>query len=256
MGDQHITSGDLIVYTSADSVFQIAAHDDVCDIDELYRVCAIAREMFVEPHNISRVIARPFTGKSGEYTRTPYRKDYSVNPPSSMILPALQQSGVEVESIGKIYDLYNGFGIGKSHVSKSNAEGMENLARLYSEKTAGDRLILLNLVDFDMLWGHRNDPKGMKEGLEIFDQWLEGFLQQMQDGDLLMMTADHGNDPTTPGSDHSREHVPMLAYMAGEAGGNNVGTRKGFMDLGATLIEYFGREIECNGVSFYSQLKN
>jgi len=256
LGDQHIASRDLIVYTSADSVFQIAAHDDVCDIDELYRVCAIAREMFVEPHNISRVIARPFTGKSGEYARTPYRKDYSVNPPSSMILPALQQSGVVIESIGKIYDLYNGFGIGQSHVSKSNAEGMENLARLYSEKTDGDRLILLNLVDFDMLWGHRNDPKGMKEGLEIFDQWLEGFLQQMQDGDLLMMTADHGNDPTTPGSDHSREHVPMLAYMAGEAGGNNVGTRKGFMDLGATLIEYFGREIECNGVSFYSQLKN
>jgi len=256
LGDQHLASKDLIVYTSADSVFQIAAHDDVCDIDELYRVCEIAREMFVEPHNISRVIARPFTGESGEFARTPYRKDYSVNPPSSMILPALQESGVEIVSIGKIYDLYNGFGIGKSHKSKNNAEGMENLTRLYSEKTDNDRLILLNLVDFDMLWGHRNDPKGMKEGLEIFDQWLEGFLQNMQNGDLLLMTADHGNDPTMPGTDHSREHVPLLAYMAGETGGNNVGTRKGFMDLGATLIEYFDRDIECLGVSFYSQLKD
>ena len=256
LGDKHLETGDLIVYTSADSVLQIAAHEDVCNLEELYRVCDIARKLLVAPHNVGRVIARPFNGKSGEYERTPYRKDYSVNPPTSMILPALSDSGVYIESIGKIYDLYNGFGIVKTHASKSNAEGMENLTNLYNQKHDDDRLILLNLVDFDMLWGHRNDPKGMKEGLEVFDKWLADFIEQMDNGDLLMMTADHGNDPTMPGNDHSREHVPIIAYLAGEDSGSDLGTRNGFMDVGATLVEYFGRDIECLGESFYSQLKN
>ena len=255
LGDEHLATGKLIVYTSADSVFQVAAHDKVCDIDELYRVCEIAREMLQPPHEVSRVIARPFTGEPGAYTRTAFRHDYSIDPPAGLLLPMLQKNGVEVSSIGKIYDLYNGMGIDHSHTSRNNGEGMANLDRLYAEKSEGDRLLLLNLVDFDMLWGHRNDPEGMKKGLEEFDRWLGPFLAGMQPDDLLLMTADHGNDPTTPSTDHSREHVPLLAYLAGHEGGHDLGVRKGFMDVGATFAEYLGSPAPAKGNSFYSHLK-
>lgn len=256
LGDEHIASGKIIVYTSADSVFQIAAHDKVCDLDELYRVCEIARTMLDGKHKVSRVIARPFTGPSGQYSRTEFRHDYSVEPPEgSLVLTSLQERGVRVISIGKIYDLFAGTGIDESHVSRNNAEGMAELDLQYSKDADEKSLILLNLVDFDMLWGHRNDPEGMKRGLEIFDVWLGGFLPKMNTGDLLLMTADHGNDPTTPSTDHSREHVPVLAYLAGMKKGTDLGVRMGFMDVAATYAEFFGAPKLSSGTSFLSFLK-
>lgn len=256
LGDEHLASGKLIVYTSADSVFQIAAHDQVCSLEELYRVCEIARGMLDGQHRVSRVIARPFTGPSGQYSRTEFRHDYSVEPPEgSLVLTALQQHGVRVISIGKIYDLFAGTGIDESHVSRNNAEGMAELDLQYAKISGDPTLILLNLVDFDMLWGHRNDPEGMKRGLEAFDVWLGGFLPKMNTGDLVLMTADHGNDPTTPSTDHSREHVPILAYKSGDEKGVDLGVRMGFMDVAATYADYFGAPALPKGVSFLSSLK-
>jgi len=253
LGDEHRATGKLIVYTSADSVFQIAAHDEVCGLEELYRVCEVARELLQPPHRVSRVIARPFTGASGAYVRTPHRHDYSVLPPKDLLLPSLQESGVRVESIGKIYDLYAGVGIDHTHPSKNNAEGMAKLDEVYS--AARDRqLVLLNLVDFDMLWGHRNDPEGMRDGLEAFDRWLGGFLPRLRDGDLLLLTADHGNDPTTPGTDHSRETVPLLACLGGLDEGPDLGTQQGFMDVAATLADFFGAPAPRHGTSFLARL--
>ncbi len=255
LGAEHLATGKVIVYTSADSVFQIAAHDQVCDIDELYRICEIARDMLKPPHEVSRVIARPFTGPSGQFVRTEYRHDYSVVPPQGLLLPILQAEGVKITTIGKIYDLYSGVGIDKSVTSRNNGQGMDALQRLYAEDSSDPAFILLNLVDFDMLWGHRNDPQGMKNGLEEFDKWLPSFLDQMSDGDLLLMTADHGNDPTTPSTDHSREHVPLLAYMKGQPGGVSLGVREGFMDVGATFAEFFGSKVPAVGSSFLGEMK-
>jgi phosphopentomutase len=253
LGDEHRATRKLIVYTSADSVFQIAAHDEVCGIAELYRVCEAARELLQPPHQVSRVIARPFTGPSGAYVRTPQRHDYSVLPPKELLLPVLQEAGVRVESIGKIYDLYAGVGIDRAHASKNNAEGMARLEEVYA--AAGEReLILLNLVDFDMLWGHRNDPEGMRGGLEAFDRWLGGFLPRLRDGDLLLLTADHGNDPTTPSTDHSRETVPLLACLGGLDQGPDLGVQHGFMDVAATLADFFGAPAPRRGTSFLARL--
>ncbi len=255
LGDEHLSTGKLIVYTSADSVFQVAAHDQVCDLDELYRVCEIAREMLDGNHKVSRVIARPFTGPSGQFSRTEFRHDYSVEPPEgSLVLTGLQQHGVRVLSIGKIYDLFAGTGIDESHVSRNNSEGMAELDLQYGKNADESALILLNLVDFDMLWGHRNDPEGMKKGLETFDVWLGKFLPKMHDGDLLLMTADHGNDPTTPSTDHSREQVPILAYLAGSGKGVDLGVRMGFMDVAATYADFFGAPALTRGTSFLSSL--
>lgn len=253
LGDEHRATRKLIVYTSADSVFQIAAHDEVCDLQELYRVCEIAREMLVGEHAVSRVIARPFTGPSGGYTRTPYRHDYSVQPPAELLLPALQKAGVRVESIGKIYDLYAGVGIDRTHPSKNNGEGMARLDEVYAA-APDPALILLNLVDFDMLWGHRNDPQGMRGGLETFDLWLGGFLTRLRQGDLLVMTADHGNDPTTPSTDHSRETVPVLACVGGVMRGVDLGVHQGFMDVAATFADFFGAPPPRHGASFLGRL--
>ncbi len=256
LGDEHRETGKLIVYTSADSVFQVAAHDEVCSLEELYRVCEIARRMLVPPHQVSRVIARPFTGPSGGYVRTPDRHDYSIEPPEGLLLPRLQQQGVAVMAIGKINDLYAGCGIDRSFMSKSNPAGMAELDRLYAElgDNDADTFVLLNLVDFDMLWGHRNDPEGMQRGLEEFDVWLGGFLERLRDGDLVLLTADHGNDPTTPSTDHSREHVPLLAYRAPGTAGRSIGVRHGFMDVAATVAEYFGAPAPAKGISFLARL--
>jgi phosphopentomutase len=259
LGDEHLRTGKLIVYTSADSVFQIAAHDEVCPLDELYRVCEVARQMLVPPHQVSRVIARPFTGPSGRYRRTEFRHDYSIEPPSGLVLPVLQGQGVRVMAIGKINDLYSGCGIGEAFKSLNNSEGMKRLDSLYDELCAeqpdGQALILLNLVDFDMLWGHRNDPEGMKRGLEEFDRWLGGFLPRLKPDDLLLLTADHGNDPTTPSTDHSREHVPLLAIGAGSPGGADLGVRKGFMDVAATLTDFFDAPPPAKGTSFLPAMR-
>jgi len=255
LGDEHVATGKLIVYTSADSVFQIAAHESVVPLAELYRVCEVARRLLVPPHEVSRVIARPFLGAAGDYRRTPNRHDYSVVPPDALLLPRLAADGVAVSAIGKISDLYAHKGVTAKVVSKSNAEGMAALSALYADAGAGPSLVLLNLVDFDMLWGHRNDPVGMARDLEAFDRWLGGFLPRLRDGDLLLLTADHGNDPTTASSDHSREYVPLLATLGGSRGGADLGSRPTFGDLGATLAEYFGLPAPGLGNSFLAAIR-
>lgn len=254
LGDEHVSTGDYIVYTSADSVFQIAAHEEVVPLDELYQACEKARALLQPPHEVSRVIARPFVGRSGQYTRTPNRHDYSVAPGPGLLLHDLRRAGVRVETIGKIYDLYAGQGIDHTVTSKSNGEGMDLLARRYPE-LPDPGFLMLNLVDFDMLWGHRNDPEGMQTGLEVFDAWLAGFLPSMAPGDLLLLTADHGNDPTTTSTDHSREEVPLLAYLAGQESGRDLGLRTTFADLGATVCEHLGVPAGPVGSSFRGGLE-
>lgn len=255
LGDEHVRTGKLIVYTSADSVFQIAAHEQVVPLAELYRVCEVARAMLVPPHEVSRVIARPFVGQSGAWERTANRHDFSVVPGDGLVLHALRRAGVRVQTIGKIHDLYAGQGIDDSVASRNNTEGMQRLADLYT--AAPERTFLMvNLVDFDMLWGHRNDPEGMAAGLREFDAWLAGFLPALATGDLLLITADHGNDPTTPGTDHSREEVPLLAMLAppGSAPAD-LGLRETFADLGATIADFFAADAPRHGTSFLSQLR-
>jgi phosphopentomutase len=254
LGDEHVRTGKLIVYTSADSVFQIAAHEEIVPLAELYRVCEVARALLVPPHEVSRVIARPFVGQSGAWERTANRHDYSVVPGDGLVLRALRRAGVQVHAIGKIHDLYAGQGIDHSQPSRNNAEGMQRLAASYA--TAPQRsLLMVNLVDFDMLWGHRNDPAGMAAGLGAFDAWLADFLPTLAAGDLLLITADHGNDPTTPSTDHSREEVPLLAVLAppGSAPAD-LGLRPSFADLGATVAAFFGAEPPPHGTSFLAAL--
>jgi phosphopentomutase len=253
LGDQHVATGDLIVYTSADSVFQIAAHEEVVPLEELYRCCEIARELLVPPHGVSRVIARPFVGRAGDYQRTANRHDYSVPPGDDLVLHALRAAGVEVRTIGKIFDLYAGQGIDGGVKSKDNAEGMRLLREQY-RTLADPGFLLCNLVDFDVLWGHRNDPDGMAGGLRAFDAWLDGFLAELAPGDLLLITADHGNDPTTPSTDHSREEVPLLAKLGGAGAGPALGRRETFADLGATVAAYFGAAAPALGTSFLAEL--
>lgn len=255
LGDEHVATGKLIVYTSADSVFQIAAHEDVVPLEELYRICEESRDLLVPPHEVSRVIARPFMGPSGAYERTPNRHDYSVEPGPGLVLHDLRRHGVHVQTIGKIYDLYAGQGIDATVKSRANDEGMRLLTEQYTADTDQPSFIMLNLVDFDMLWGHRNDPDGMANGLQIFDTWLAGFLDQFAPDDLLLMTADHGNDPTTPSTDHSREEVPLLALLGGHQVGPDLGLRSSFADLGATVADFFGATMPSEGISFLPALR-
>jgi len=204
LGDEHVRTGKPILYTSADSVLQIAAHEDVISLERLYEICQAARECF---DDIGRVIARPFLGTSGSYQRTPNRKDFSLTPPPNM-LNDLQRQGVPVIGVGKISDIFAGSGIDRSYPTKSNAEGMAQMTALWDEIEVG--LIFANLVDFDMLYGHRRDPEGYAKALKEFDDWLGGFLPKVGESDLLIITADHGNDPTWKGTDHTREQVPLL----------------------------------------------
>lgn len=254
LGDEHVRTGKPIVYTSADSVFQIAAHEDVIPLAELYRICEVTRRLLVPPHQVSRVIARPFRGASGAYERTPNRRDFSVVPPPHLVLHALREAGVDVATVGKIHDLYAGQGIDRALKSKSNDEGMRVLAELYAAKPADPAFLMLNLVDFDTLWGHRNDPAGFRDGLVVFDRWLAGFLDALVPGDLLLLTADHGNDPTTPSTDHSREQVPLLAVLAGRSHGVDLGLRATFADVGATLAAFFAAPAPRRGTSFLAAL--
>ena len=254
LGDEHVRTGKLIVYTSADSVFQIAAHEEVVPVAELYRYCEIARDLLAPPHNLSRVIARPFLGTAGRYERTTNRHDYSLPPGDALILHGLRQAGVHVQTIGKIYDLYAGHGIDSTVKSRDNAEGMRLLAEQYRD--AGERsFLMVNLVDFDVLWGHRNDPAGMAGGLQVFDDWLGGFLTGLKSDDLLLITADHGNDPTTPSTDHSREEVPLLALLGGAESGPDLGRRETFADLGASVAEFFDAAPPPCGSSFLAELR-
>jgi phosphopentomutase len=252
LGEEHVRTGKPIVYTSGDSVFQIAAHEEVIPIAELYRMCEIARKLLDGKHRVGRVIARPFTGTSGNFTRTARRHDYAVEPPKPMLLDVLQERAVPVFGIGKIHDIYNGRGVADYVTTKSNADGMEKLTAAMRERKSG--LIFCNLVDFDMLYGHRKDVEGFARSLEEFDGLLEKFLPELDEKDLLLITADHGCDPDTrwATTDHSREYVPILAYVPGRKG-TNLGVRKTLADMGQTVAEAFGGKI-LQGDSFLPQL--
>jgi len=249
LGEEHVRTGKPIVYTSGDSVFQIAAHEDVIPIAELYRMCEIARELLDGPHRVGRVIARPFTGTAGHFARTTRRHDYAVDPPRPMLLDVLAERGVPVFGIGKIHDIYNGRGVESFVTTKNNPDGMDKLAASLRERKNG--LIFCNLVDFDMLYGHRKDVEGFAKSLEEFDRLLVEFLPLLEHSDLLMITADHGCDPDPrwATTDHSREYVPILAYSPGSGAGVNLGVRETLADMGQTIAENFGGKI-LRGKSF------
>ncbi len=252
LGEEHMRTGAPIVYTSADSVFQIAAHEEVIPLAELYRMCEIARGILRGPHEVGRVIARPFVGAPGAFRRTTNRHDYAVPAPAGMLLDRLAERGVTVASVGKIYDIFLGRGIGPHVQAKSNAEGMSNTLEMMDAVEAG--LIFTNLVDFDMLYGHRNDVEGYARALEEADAWIPRLLARLGPRDLAIFTADHGCDPTTPSTDHSREYVPVLAFGPGARRGVNLGTRASLADMGQTIAENFGARIE-NGASFLTSIK-
>jgi phosphopentomutase len=249
-GADHVQTGKLIVYTSADSVFQVAAHEGVVPLETLYDACAIAREMLVPPHDVSRVIARPFVGEDGRFIRTPHRRDFSIAPPSETLLDALATAGIERRGVGKVDDLFAGRSIRAEHTS-DNAGGLEAIGRALREMPSG--FLFANLVDFDQLWGHRNDAAGFHEALRAFDRALPTLLSALREDDLLFLTADHGNDPTTPSTDHSREIVPLLVTGA-PVRPTDLGERSTFADLGATVGEWLGVEFRGRGSSFLSEL--
>jgi phosphopentomutase len=252
LGEEHVKTGKPIVYTSGDSVFQVAAHEDVIPVAELYRMCEIARKLLTGPHRVGRVIARPFAGEVGHFVRTARRHDYAVEPPKPMLMDVLVDLHVPIFGIGKIHDIYNGRGLENYVTTKSNMDGMDKLTEAVKDRLAG--LIFCNLVDFDMLYGHRKDVEGFAESLEEFDERLAAFLPLLKPTDLLMITADHGCDPDPrwETTDHSREYVPILAYSPGHAG-VRLGTRATLSDMGQTVAENFGGKILA-GTSFLKEL--
>ena len=251
LGEQHVETGSPIVYTSADSVFQIAAHEEVIPLFELYKMCETARDILRGPYEVGRVIARPFVGEPGAFTRTPNRHDYAVPPPKGMLLDQLQACGIEIYSVGKIFDVFLGRGIGQQVKTKSNADGMAKTLEALDELDRG--LIFVNLVDFDMLYGHRNDVEGYARALEEVDSWLPSLDARLGAEDLVILTADHGCDPTTPSTDHSREYVPLLAYGTKARRGVNLGVRESLSDIGQTVAENFGTSI-VTGTSFLPEI--
>ena len=251
-GKQHENSGDLIVYTSSDSVFQIAAKEEVVPIEELYKYCEIAREMLKGEHNVGRVIARPFTGDYPNYTRTSNRHDYSVEPPKNTALDLLKSNGYDVISVGKISDIFAGRGITESHPTKSNMDGMEKTFNLLDKSFNG--LCFINLVDFDSVYGHRNNILGYTEALNLFDSWLNDFKNNLKEEDILIITADHGCDPSTESTDHSREYTPMVIFGE-KVGCINLGTRESFADIGKTILELFDIKNDIYGRSFAKEIK-
>jgi phosphopentomutase len=250
LGDEHVRTGSPIVYTSADSVFQVAAHEEVIPLFELYKICETARDILRGPFEVGRVIARPFEGTSGNYKRTTNRHDYAVPPPKGMLLDQLADAKVNVFSIGKIFDVFLGRGIREYEKTKSNADGMAKT--LAAMEAAPEGLIFVNLVDFDQLFGHRNDVDGYARALEEVDAWLPEFEAKLGEGDLVILTADHGCDPTTPSTDHSREYVPLLVYGK-KAKPGSLGVRATLSDIGQTVAKNFGTEIAV-GTSFLNQL--
>ncbi|HPN81775.1 MAG TPA: phosphopentomutase [Spirochaetota bacterium] len=253
LGPEHLATGHLIVYTSADSVFQIAAHEDLYPIERQYEICEIARKLLDGEHKVARVIARPFTGKPGSFARTANRHDYAVEPPYDTVLDKLAKKGLNVMGVGKIVDIFNGKGVTESVHTKSNDDGMDRT--LEYMKTGKKGLIFTNLVDFDMKWGHRNDFEAYAKGLESFDARLPEILDAMTDQDVLFITADHGCDPTVPGTDHTREYVPLLGWGKGLVAGTNLGTRQSFADIGQTISEMLGAESISHGESFWSKIR-
>lgn len=251
-GKQHVETGKLLVYTSADSVFQIAAHEDVVPIEQLYKYCAQARELLVGEYAVGRVIARPFVGNYPDYVRTSNRHDYSLQPPSKTMLNYLQESGKKVISVGKISDIFAGYGVDEGHRTVSNHNGMEVAINLLDQDFEG--LCFVNLVDFDSKFGHRNNAEGYAEAVTEFDIQLGEFMSKMKEDDLLIISADHGCDPVTPSTDHSREYVPMFAY-AKNINVGNLGTILGFDSIARTILDNFGVEADdIKGQSFYKNI--
>ena len=232
-GDEHVRSGDLIVYTSADSVFQIAAHEDVVPPEELYEICKRTRGLLVDEHAVGRVIARPFVGESGDYKRTANRRDFSIEPPVLTVLDKLSAEGYDVIGVGKISDIFAGRGLTESYPTHSNAEGMQVASDMLGRNFSG--LCFVNLVEFDSHFGHRQDTDGYAAALSEFDSWLTGFLPRLTENDALIITADHGCDPADESTDHTREYVPALIYQKG-ASAENFGTKRGFAFVGDTVI--------------------
>jgi phosphopentomutase len=253
LGEEHRRTGDLIVYTSGDSVFQVAAHEEVVPVAELYRICAIAREI-LDPYRVGRVIARPFVGpRAGEFVRTYNRKDFAMPPPRATVLDTISAAGLPVVGVGKISDIFCGRGITEDVHTDGNRDGMQKTLDLCGRVDRG--LLMVNLVDFDSLYGHRRDPIGYYRCLREFDQDLARLRSLLRpDRDLVLITADHGNDPTFPGSDHTREYVPLLAFGPPTAAGIDLGTRGSFADVGATLADLFRVESPPHGHSFLTSL--
>lgn len=246
-GREHIERGDLIVYTSADSVFQIAAHEEVVPPEKLYEYCRIARDLLKGKHGVGRVIARPFVGSYPDYKRTANRRDFSLEPPGETILDLLSKNGFDTPTVGKINDIFLGRGISEANHISSNKEGMQKTAEYLNKDFCG--LCFVNLVDFDMLWGHRNDVAGYARGIAEFDSWISSFIKDMRDEDILIITADHGCDPSTPSTDHSREDVPLLIYGK-DIKTVDLGRRKGFCDIAKTVCDIFGCKNSLMGKSF------
>lgn len=251
LGDEHMRTGSPIVYTSADSVFQVAAHEEVIPLFELYKICETSRDLLRGPYEVGRVIARPFVGSPGNFTRTSNRHDYAVPPPKGMLLDQLSDRDIDVFSVGKIFDVFLGRGIREQAKTKNNADGMTKT--LDAMEAVGQGLIFVNLVDFDQLYGHRNDVEGYARALEEADRWLPEFESKLADDDLAILTADHGCDPTTPSTDHSREYVPLLVYGKNARRGVNLGVRATLSDIGQTVAENFGVKIVA-GESFLNRL--
>ncbi len=253
LGKEHMRSGFPIVYTSADSVFQVAAHEQVIPVNELYRICNIAREMLQGEHNVGRVIARPFVGVPGAFERTDRRRDFATPPPEPTLLDLIVQAGQSVWAVGKIEDIFAGQGITHAIHTHDNMDGVDQTLAAMGEAGAG--LIFTNLVDFDMRFGHRNNPAGYAAALEAVDDRVPEFIDALRHSDALIFTADHGCDPTTPSTDHSREYVPLLVYGEPIQGGVDLGTRDTFADIGATIAEWLGLQPALAGQSFASLVR-
>ncbi|MFH5835306.1 phosphopentomutase [Proteiniclasticum sp. C24MP] len=253
LGDEHVKTGYPIVYTSADSVFQIAAHEGVIPLEELYRYCEIAREMLVGDWQVGRVIARPFTGESGNYTRTSNRKDYSLDPFNKTILEYVKEEGQNVMCVGKIEDVFNKIGVTHAVHTKNNVEGVVETLNYMNQDLPG--LIWSNLVDFDMKFGHRNDYNGYYNAIREFDEKLPEIMKSLKEDDILIITADHGCDPTTESTDHSREYIPILVYGKNIKPGSTLGVRKTFSDIGKTVLDYLEIENDLYGESFLKEIQ-
>jgi len=254
LGEEQLQTGAWIVYTSADSVFQIAAHEEKIPLDELYEACEIARKLtLAAPHAVGRVIARPYVGKPGAFERTSNRHDYALKPPAPTAMNRLKDAGLDCMAVGKINDIFSGEGVTASYPTKSNADGMARTAALLKQEFRG--LLFTNLVDFDSLYGHRRDPAGYARALQQFDAFVPELLAEIGERDLLILTADHGNDPTHSGTDHTREYVPLLVYNPTLQACDSLGVRSTFADLAATLLDNYGLSELSLGESFLQQLK-
>lgn len=252
LGEEHVKTGCPIIYTSADSVFQIAAHEEVVGLDNLYKMCEIAREMLVGEDVVGRVIARPFVGEVGSFKRTSNRRDYALDPFGKTALEYIKENGMSVAAVGKIEDIYNGKGVTEAVHIKNNMDGVDKTLEYMDKIDNG--LIFTNLVDFDMLYGHRNDPKGYGKAIEDFDGRLNEIYSKLRDEDILIITADHGCDPTTESTDHSREYIPILVYGKQVKGGTELGIRDSFTDIGKSILDYLGIDNNLEGKSFINEI--